>query len=60
MPGAAWLAAQPLIWDAGPDMAFWVNPAALLILVALTVSAYTALAQTTRKTRASWRCLPSS
>jgi hypothetical protein len=45
--------AQPLIWETGPDVAFWSNLAALVIVAALTVWAYSALARATRKARAS-------
>jgi len=45
--------AKPLIWDTRPDAAFWGNVAALLIVAALTVWAYSTLARATRDTRAS-------
>jgi len=45
--------AQPLIWDTGPDVAFWGNVAALVIVAALTVWAYATLARVTREARAS-------
>ena len=44
---------QPLIWETGPDAAFWGNVAALAIVAALTVSAYAALARAVRTARAS-------
>ena len=46
--------AQPLIWETGgPDGAFWGNLVALVIVAALTVWAYSALARTMRNARAS-------
>jgi membrane protease YdiL (CAAX protease family) len=42
---------MPLIWETGPDAAFWGNAAALVIAVALTVGAFSALARATRNTR---------
>jgi len=44
---------QPLIWDTGPDLAFWGNLTALLIVAGLTVLAFSALARDTRNARAS-------
>ena len=45
---------QPLIWETGgPDAAFWGNLAALAIVAALTVWAYSALARVVRTARAS-------
>jgi membrane protease YdiL (CAAX protease family) len=44
--------AQPLIWETGPDVAFWGNVAALVIVGALTVWAYAALARAARTARA--------
>jgi hypothetical protein len=44
---------QPLIWETGPDAAFWGNVAALLIVATLTVWAYSSLARATRNARAS-------
>ncbi len=44
---------QPLIWETGPDVAFWGNLAALAIVAALTVWAYSALARVVRTARAS-------
>ncbi len=44
---------QPLIWETGPDAAFWGNVAALVIMTALTMWAYSTLARGTRKARAS-------
>jgi hypothetical protein len=41
--------AKPLIWETGPDVAFWGTVAALLIIVALTVWAYSALARVMRE-----------
>jgi membrane protease YdiL (CAAX protease family) len=43
--------AKPLIWETGPDVAFWGNVAALLIVSALTVWAYSMLARATGKAR---------
>lgn len=43
---------KPLIWETGADTAFWVNVAALSIVAAVTVRAYSALAGATRKARA--------
>jgi hypothetical protein len=43
---------QPLIWDTGPDAAFWGNGIALAIVGALAVGAYFALADATRAARA--------
>lgn len=37
--------AKPVIWDTGPDVAFWGNVAALLIVATLTVWAYSSLAR---------------
>jgi membrane protease YdiL (CAAX protease family) len=45
--------ARPLIWETGPDVAFWGNVAALLIVATLTVWAYSTLARATRKAGAS-------
>ena len=45
--------ARPLIWETGPDMAFWGSVAALSIVAALTVWVYSILARTTRHARAS-------
>jgi membrane protease YdiL (CAAX protease family) len=42
--------AQPLIWETGPDAAFWGNVAALVVIGALTVLAYAALARAVRTT----------
>jgi len=44
--------AKPLVWETGPDLAFWSNVAALLIVAALTVWAYSALARAMRQARA--------
>jgi membrane protease YdiL (CAAX protease family) len=44
---------KPLIWETGPDTAFWVNVAALSIVVAVTLAAYRALAGATRRARVS-------
>jgi membrane protease YdiL (CAAX protease family) len=44
---------KPLIWETGPDAAFWGNLIALIIIGALTVGAYSLLAATTRAARAS-------
>jgi membrane protease YdiL (CAAX protease family) len=43
--------AQPLIWETGPDAAFWGNVAALVIVGGLTVVAYSALARAARTAR---------
>ena len=44
--------AEPLIWETGgPDVAFWGNVAALVIVAALTVWAYSALARAMRNAR---------
>jgi membrane protease YdiL (CAAX protease family) len=45
--------APPLIWERGPDAAFWGNVTALLAVAALTVWAYSALASAARNARAS-------
>jgi membrane protease YdiL (CAAX protease family) len=45
--------ATPLIWETGPDVAFWGNVAALLVVAALTGWAYSTLANAMRKARAS-------
>jgi Type II CAAX prenyl endopeptidase Rce1-like len=49
------LSAAParLIWETGPDAAFWGTLAALVIVGAVTVWAYAALAATARVARAS-------
>lgn len=39
---------SPLIWETGPDAAFWGNVAAFLVVAALTVLAYSGLARATR------------
>ena len=44
--------AKPLIWETGPDVPFWSNVAALLIVSALTVSAYSMLARAAGTARA--------
>jgi membrane protease YdiL (CAAX protease family) len=44
---------RPLIWESGPDAAFWGNVAILLIVGALAVGAYWGLARAARSTRAS-------
>jgi membrane protease YdiL (CAAX protease family) len=44
---------KPLVWETGPDAAFWGNVAALLGVVTLTVFAYAALAGITRRARLS-------
>ena len=46
-------AVTPLVWETGPDLAFWGNVAALLIVATLTVLAYSSLARATRIARAS-------
>lgn len=43
---------RPLVWQTGPDSAFWANVAALLVVGTLTVFAYAALAGVTRRARA--------
>lgn len=51
--------AKPLIWETGPDAAFWGNLVALVIVAALTVWAYSALARVTRGvSRATVRARP--
>ena len=45
--------AQPLIWETGPDVAFWGNVVALVFVAALTVWAYSALAHAADRARAS-------
>ena len=40
--------AKPLIWETGPDPAFWGNVTALVIVGALTIWAYAALARVAR------------
>jgi len=47
------VAVKPLVWETGPDLAFWGNVAALLVVATLTVGAYASLARATRITRAS-------
>ena len=42
---------KPLIWQTGPDVSFWGNVAALLIVAALAVRAYSALARATSQAR---------
>jgi membrane protease YdiL (CAAX protease family) len=44
---------KPLVWETGPDAAFWGNVAALLGVVTVTVFAYAALAGITRRARLS-------
>lgn len=44
-------APQPLIWQTGPDAAFWVNVAALLIFAALSIVAFAGLADAARSAR---------
>jgi len=44
---------HPLIWETGPDAAFWGNLLALLIVAALPVWAYASLARVTRTVRTS-------
>ena len=43
---------RPLVWQTGPDAAFWGTVAALLVVGTLTVFAYAALAGVTHKARA--------
>ena len=45
--------AKPLIWESGPDAAFWGNVTALLMVAALTVWAYSMLERATHDARAS-------
>lgn len=47
------LSAEPprLIWETGPDAAFWGNVAALLVVGALAVGAFSALAAAMRRAR---------
>jgi membrane protease YdiL (CAAX protease family) len=42
------LETRPRIWETGPDLAFWGNVAAFLIVAAVTVWAYSTLARATR------------
>ena len=44
---------RPLIWETGPDAAFWGSLTALLVVMAATVWAYSALARVTVEVRAS-------
>jgi membrane protease YdiL (CAAX protease family) len=44
---------QPLVWETGPDVAFWSNVAALLIVATFAVWSYAALARLTRAARTS-------
>jgi hypothetical protein len=44
--------AKPLIWETGPDVAFWGNVAALVIVGALTVWTFSTLARAARRARA--------
>ncbi len=44
---------RPLIWETGPDAAFWGNVGALLIIGAVAIWAYSLLAAATRAARAS-------
>jgi membrane protease YdiL (CAAX protease family) len=43
---------RPLIWQTGPDVAFFGNLVALLVVATLTVFAYASLANATRRGRA--------
>jgi hypothetical protein len=43
--------APPLIWQTGPDAAFWGNVVALVMITTLTVWAYATLASATRNAR---------
>lgn len=47
--------AQPLIWETGPDPAFWGNLTAFVIVAGFTVLAFSSLAGTTRDVRTSMR-----
>jgi membrane protease YdiL (CAAX protease family) len=40
---------RPLVWETGPDVAFWGNVGVFLIVAAVTVWAYSALASATRR-----------
>jgi hypothetical protein len=51
LSGLPW--AVPVMAMYGPDVAFWGNVAALLIVATLTVWAYSTLARAMRKARAS-------
>ena len=42
---------KPLVWESGPDAAFWANLAALLVAGAMAAWAYSALSSATRATR---------
>ena len=44
-------APQPLIWETGPDAAFWGNLVALFAVAALTIWAFAALAEVSRSAR---------
>ena len=44
-------APQPLIWQTGPDAAFWGNVAALLVFAALSIVAFAGLADAARSAR---------
>lgn len=44
---------MPLIWESGPDAAFWGNLFALLVVTALTIGAYAGLARVARAARTS-------
>jgi membrane protease YdiL (CAAX protease family) len=48
-------APRPLVWQTGPDAAFWGNVVALFVVGTLTVFAYAALAGVTRRARAAGR-----
>ena len=44
-------APQPLIWQTGPDAAFWGNVAALFVVATLTIWAFAGLAGAARSAR---------
>ena len=52
--------AMPLIWETGPNLAFWGTVAALLIVAALTVWAYSTLARAMRNASRPRQFRPSS
>ena len=52
--------AKPLIWETGPDAAFWGTVAALVTVAALTVWAYSALARAMRQASRPRQFRPSS
>lgn len=44
-------APQPLIWQTGPDAAFWVNVAAFLVVATFSIVAFAGLADAARSAR---------